>query len=86
MTEPRPMIIRTDVFQGTVAELLLHVDALGLTAADVELRHCRLKYETPQTDDEARAQAEWQARHDVRTEEWERKTLVRLRAKYGQHE
>ncbi len=82
MTEPHPMIIRTGEFQGTVAELLLLVGTLGLSAADVELRHCRLKYETPQTDEEAGAQEIWKARQAVRTEEWERATLVRLRAKY----
>jgi hypothetical protein len=73
---------RLDSFSGTVQEVIDWTLQRGLDPTAVAITACHLKWQSPETPQEAERRAEFQAAQDRRHEEWERVTWERLKAKF----
>lgn len=76
------MVQRVESFAGTVDEAVDWCVQRGVDPSGVAITGCHLRFESPQTPEEAARKAVWAEQAQRRTDEWERATYERLRAKF----
>lgn len=74
---------RLESFKGTVDELVSWCMQRELDPTAVEVTGTHLRFQSPETPEEAQRRAEYQASAERRHREWERGYWQRLIEKYG---
>lgn len=76
------MLNRVEHFKGSVDELVTWCMQRELDPTVVEVTGTHVRFQSPETPEEAQRRAEYTARAERRHQEWERDTYLRLREKY----
>lgn len=83
MDEPRLVKRVESVHTVTVDELVTWCFSRGLEPAEVTISAAHLKWTSPETTAERERRQLYEGHAAERNEKWERATLARLQAKYG---
>lgn len=76
---------RVEHFKGSIDELVTWCFQRELDPREVEITGTHLRFQTPETPEEAERRRKYDEDSRRRHEEWERETWRRLQQKYGAH-